>query len=312
MEKRLRQQIFRWMAMVFSLSMIGGPVSAQHIIGTKAGIIQHIEGVAYLEGKLQQPDQFHSGDYIQMENGQILQTKQGRVELLLTPDSYLRMGEDGLLRLEQNELNNVQLSLEHGSALIEVMQDTKVNRIKLRYSKSVTEIWKAGLYRLDADSGVFRVHGGEAQARNENGKITVKAGRMVHLDGRLVSSKFNAHITDLLHQWAAQRSFELFDYNVLGRQTHWRATASAGWLNNPDYRATFYSPAFYDLWLKNLNKVKHEEYSNEAQVKSAGQTAADQSAAAQSAARDQAIATGLATAQAQATAAAAAAPQPSK
>ena len=293
------------MAMAFSLSMITGPVSAQHIIGTKAGIIQHIEGAAYLEGKLQQPGQFHSGNYIQMENGQILQTKQGRVELLLTPDSYLRMGEDGLLRLEQNELNNVQLSLEHGSALIEVMQDTKVNRIKLRYSKSVTEIWKAGLYRLDADSGVFRVHGGEAQARNENGKITVKAGRMVHLDGRLVSSKFNAHITDLLHQWAALRSFELFDYNVLGRQTHWRATASAGWLNNPDYRATFYSPAFYTAWRKSSNKARNEGSSNQAQMNTAVRSEADQR---QWEVRAQALAEEVSRAQA---AAAAAVPPPS-
>jgi len=189
MEKRFRQQIYGWLAMAFSLSIIAGPVLAQQIIGTKAGIIQYIEGVVYLEGKLQQPGQFLSGNYIQMENGQILRTKQGRVELLLAPDTYLRMGEDGFLRLEQNELNNVQLAFERGSALIEVVQNTEANRIKLRYSKSVTEIRKAGLYRLDADSKVFRVYGGEAQITNENGTIKVKAGRMGYLDGRLVSSK---------------------------------------------------------------------------------------------------------------------------
>jgi hypothetical protein len=150
--------------------------------------------------------------------------------------------------------------LERGSALIEVAQDTKVNHITLHYSKSVTEIRKAGLYRLDADSGVFRVYGGEAQATNEKGKITVKAGRMVHLDGRLVLSKFNTDIADSLHKWAARRSFDLVvaDQNVLGKQTRWRLTAS-GWLNHPDYRATFYSPAFYNLWRKNLNGARYED-----------------------------------------------------
>jgi hypothetical protein len=310
MEKRFGRQIYRWLTMAFSLSTISGPVSAQHIIGAKAGIIQYIEGAAYLEGKLQQPGQFHSGDYIQMKNGQILQTKQGRVELLLTPDSYLRMGEDGLLRLEQNELNNVQLSLERGSALIEVAQDTKVNHITLHYSKSVTELRKAGLYRLDADSGVFRAYGGEAQATNEKGKITVKAGRMIHLDGSFVLARFNADIADLLHKWAAQRSFGLVapDQTVLGKETRWRLTA-AGWLNNPDYRATFYSPAFYDLWRKNLNKERYEDNSNAAQVKAAADQAAALVAAQAAAAAAQAQ--GLATAQAQ-SAAAAAASQPSK
>jgi hypothetical protein len=288
--------------------MIASPVSAQGIISAKVGIIQYIEGVAYLDDKLLQPNHFQFDNYIQMKDGQILQTKQGRAELLLTPDSYLRMGEDGLLRLEQNALKNIQLALERGSVLIEVVRDMKGNPMKLHYSKSVIEIRKAGLYRLDADSGVFRVYGGKAQATNENGKITVTVGRMVPLDGKLVSSKFSVDSTDVLHKWAAQRSFNLVSANRVGFG-RWMLTA-AGWLHNPDFRATLYSPAFYNVWLQRLNQAKNEEELQKARQKAAEDKVAADKAAAEWERLDQAGLT--AHAQAAKAEAEAAASQPSK
>ncbi len=147
------------------------------------------------------------GSYIQLENGQRLSTRHGRLELVLNSD-YLRLGRDGSLRMEQNRLDDMQFVLERGSALVEVVEKTR-GRIKVRLSTGFVEIKKAGLYRLDAASSELRVYGGEAVVANGKRKATIKSERMVRLDGDPASAKFDANATDALHKWAAQRSWDL-------------------------------------------------------------------------------------------------------
>jgi hypothetical protein len=225
--------------------LLGGAdtTSAQYVVSTKAGVIQYIEGEVFGEGKLplEPPDR-----YLQLENGQSLRTKQGRAELLLSPGAYLRLGENGLLRIEQNKLDDTQLTLVQGSALIEVVQQIKGNRIRLRFLTSVIEVMKAGLYRLDAASSELRVYGGAVQVASRNKKATIKTGRMVRLDGDLDPDKFDVDAADSLHEWAARRSFDLFAVSSKARtQMHW-TPISSGWLRNFNYRMRFYSPLAYD------------------------------------------------------------------
>jgi hypothetical protein len=192
-------------------------VPAQQFLGAKAGILQYIQGEVFLDGNLLRLPQ--SG-YIQLENGRSLSTRQGYLELVLNSEAYLRLGKDGTLRMEQNRLDDMQFVLERGSALIEVLDTTK-SRIKVRFSTGFVEIKKAGLYRLDAGSSELRVYGGTAVVANGNRKATIKSQRMVRLDGIPASAKFDAKLTDALHEWAAQRSFNLFLANfAAGGQVH--------------------------------------------------------------------------------------------
>jgi hypothetical protein len=220
-------------------------VPAQQFLGAKAGILQHIQGEVFLDGNLLQ---LPRGSYIQLEKGKSLSTGQGYLELVLNSDAYLRLGKDGLLRMEQNRLDDIQFVLERGSALIEVVDKTK-GRIRMSLSTGFVEIKKAGLYRLDAGPAELRVYGGAAVVANGNRKATIKSERMVRLDGDPASKKFDPNSVDALHEWAGQRSFDLFLANLSNSgQVHWKPV-SLGWLRNFNYRMSFYSDQFRMWWM---------------------------------------------------------------
>jgi hypothetical protein len=242
-KRHLRHLTARILITISSLLVITDTTSAQYMVSARAGVIQYIEGEVFGEGRL---PLLLTDHYLQMENGQSLRTKQGRAELLLSPGAYLRLGENGLLRIEQNRLDDTRLTLVQGSALIEVVRWVKGNRIRISFLTTVIEVKKVGLYRLDAASGELRVYGGAVLVASRNNKTTIKMGRMVRLDRDLVPKKFDVDAADSLHEWAARRSFDLFVVSSNARtQMHW-TPISSGWLRNSNYRMRFYSQLAYD------------------------------------------------------------------
>jgi flagellar biosynthesis GTPase FlhF len=149
--------------------------------------------------------------------------------------------------------------LDQGSALIEVVQKTKGNRITIRFSASVVEIQKNGLYRFDAGAWEIRVYGGEALVSAGGKKIAIKNGKMMRVSDDFSSASFNVNAADSLHQWAAERSFHLFVSNPkLREQSNW-VPISLGWLHNFDYRMSFRSElVFAELERANRNKESRE------------------------------------------------------
>jgi hypothetical protein len=183
------------------------PALAQYTISAKAGSIQYLEGEVFLDGN---SIQLRKERCFQIENEQILSTKKGCVELLLSPFAYLRLGENASLRMKQNKLTNIQLELNQGSAFIEVFKKLKTDPIRIYISNSIMEIKKDGLYRIDSDPGIIRVYGGEAHITNGDKRIRIKKEKMLILDGPLKTMKFDPCSADALQKWAAQRSFVLY------------------------------------------------------------------------------------------------------
>ena len=182
---------------------------------------------------------------IQMENGQVLRTEGGYAELLLAPDTWLRLGENASLRMRENNLHKIQIELHRGSALIEILMELKTNPIRMYVSKSVVELKKDGLYRIDAEPPALRIYGGDAIAGNDRKKRKIKNSRMFYLDGERDSLKFDVYITDDLHQWSARRSYTLHLKNLLLlkplRQSdawYWSWKAKPEGLYNAFYRLT--------------------------------------------------------------------------
>jgi hypothetical protein len=217
---------------IIAMLVIAGNAMAQYVVSTKAGIIQYIDGSVFLDDK---PQTLSNNSNLQIGDGQSLSTKQGHVEVLFNTCVYLRLGENGRLRMEQYRPRDIQLRLQQGSAMIEIVEEIIGNRIAVRLSSGVAEIQKAGLYRFDADASEARVYGGELAAVNGNNKTKVKNGRKIRLGQDHRSKPFNVNETDALHRWAALRSFTLF-------QGNWQVY-STGWARNPNYRLSFYSDA---------------------------------------------------------------------
>jgi hypothetical protein len=249
--------IFRSLTLaLLTLLIIPSAARTQKIVGVKAGILQSIKGEVYLEGKrLKLPQNGH----VQMQNGQLLTTKQGYAEVLLSPSAYLRLGEDSCVRMDDTQLSKTQIALEQGSALIEVVQEIEGTRITFAIAASVVDIKRAGLYRLYALPGELRVYRGEAVVVKQGKTALAKSGRVVHFARGLAVHKFDADVADSLHNWAAQRSFDLFILTPETRkQTHW-TPVSAGWLRNSAYRVSCYSEVFYLQWVKEEANRKIQE-----------------------------------------------------
>lgn len=245
MKRSTGAHAIRFMILLLGVGIASGPVGAQHVVGAKAGIVQYVRGHVFLDDK---PVDLSSNGYLLMKPGQNLRTEFGFAELLLSPEVYLRMGTSGQLRIEQNRLGDTRLVLERGSAMVEVVQEIKGTQAAVCMAGGEASVKRKGLYRFDAGSGEIRVYGGSTQVSIGNRKATVKGGRMVSLNAGSAVRKFDTKASDPLHQWAAQRSFELYQAPLGNRvQTHWQRL-SMGWASNSNYRVRFYSERLLREW----------------------------------------------------------------
>jgi hypothetical protein len=111
-------------------------------ITTKAGMIQDIEGDVFLDDKLLRLSDVNT---LQIKKGQLLHTEHGRVEVLMAPDTYLRLDNNSLLRIERRKLSDINASIENGSAMIEFGGDAiKSNKIRMHLCQCVVEMKKEG------------------------------------------------------------------------------------------------------------------------------------------------------------------------
>ena len=71
-----------------------------------------------------------------------------------------------------------------GTSLVEVVETTKDDRIRIQVGKTQTEFHGMGVYRFDTDAGVLRVFGGEAEVQAGSNRIVAGRGRQVSLRER--------------------------------------------------------------------------------------------------------------------------------
>jgi len=120
------------------------------VISAKAGGINAITGGASVHGKgesdwqqLSITDDLNSGDRVRT-------SYDGRIEILLNPGSYLRVGGNSEVELSDNTLSNLEVRLLRGTAIVEA---TGVDDLELNISISTPHtklaIVRQGLYRLN-------------------------------------------------------------------------------------------------------------------------------------------------------------------
>ena len=120
------------------------------VISAKAGGINAITGEASVhsrgESDWQQlliTDDLDAGDRVRTAND-------GRVEILLNPGSYLRLGGDSEVELSNNTLENLEVRLLRGTAIVEATgaDDLDLN-INISTPHTKLAIVRQGLYRLN-------------------------------------------------------------------------------------------------------------------------------------------------------------------
>jgi len=161
-----------------------------------------------------------------LQQGQVLRTGNGRAEVLLGPGVFLRLGEHGALRMLDTRLENAQVEVQEGTALVEVVEIPKGSEVHVVVGPSRTGFKGIGLHRFEAGSHELRVYGGHAEVFAADQTVEAGRGKVVHLGDTLSVSRFDPRRKDALHQWAARRSFLLYssDLQARSRRTNWEIT----------------------------------------------------------------------------------------
>ena len=152
------------------------------VISAKAGGINAVTGRAkvHLKGgsdwqQLSVTDDLEAGDVVRTELG-------GRVEMLLNPGSYLRLGENSEFELVNSSLDNLEFRLLRGTAIVEATgtDDTEL-MINITTPHTSMAIVRHGLYRLNVvpeDATELIVRKGRVML-NDDSHTKVKGGNKV-------------------------------------------------------------------------------------------------------------------------------------
>lgn len=184
---------------------------AQLVISAHSGVVQYVEGQAYLDG---QPVQLQFGHFPDIKQDQEFRTEQGRAEILLTPGVFLRLGENSAIRMLSNGLTDTRVEVLRGSAIVECDQIPKDNSITLVYKDNSIALSKHGLYRVDTEPARVQVYEGEALVRRDSGELTLKSGRQTDLGNTLLAQNFDKNSGDELYRWANRRASYVAQANV--------------------------------------------------------------------------------------------------
>ncbi len=195
-----------------------------YVISAKAGGVNYIEGkvsVARKDGKsglLLKDDKLEIGD-------KILTGADGKVEILLNPGSFVRLGENSSFEFASTDLENVKLKLSGGSAIFEVYADNEF-KVSIELPKAAVELTKSGVYRVDVlpeGNGKISVWKGKVFVGDE--KAEVKSGKSAIISGKQATiAKFDRDNKDAFDTWSQLRAKESAKINQRLQQGNLRNT----------------------------------------------------------------------------------------
>ncbi len=197
------------------------------------GTLNYIEGQASVGDQKLNPK---SAGSVELPPGQPLSTETGKVEILLTPGSFLRVGDNSTVTMLSLSLTNTQADLKKGQATVEVAEIHRYNLLKIGADGATTRLLKDGLYAFDADRGEVRVLKGQAVVQDGDQTVKVKGGHELNLNqtGKLKAQKFDkkAFEDSDLYRFSDLRSEYLAEANIDAARRYY--AGGSGW-NGPGW-----------------------------------------------------------------------------
>jgi len=214
------------------------------------GTLNYIEGSATMDG---QPVGQTAVGSATLAPGQTISTRDGHVEVLLTPGVFFRLGQNSEAKMVSPGLTDTAVAVERGRAAVEVDQLFRQNDIHIVVDKVPVQLIKTGFYEFDAGRGSVMVFNGEAAVPKGDGHWTlVKSGHVLDVaeGAHLKPTGFNVSQAEQsgLYRWSSLRSDYLAEANnqLAGE---YGAGYAPGWYWDPwmwDYTFLgpypFYSP----------------------------------------------------------------------
>lgn len=239
------------------------------VISAQAGGINAVTGRATLRahGNLEWQQLTIKED---LEAGDVVRTGfDGRVEMLLNPGSYMRIGENSEFELADNSLENLEVRLVKGTAILEVTgADDAELLISISTPHTRMAIVRRGLYRVNVvpgDATELIVRKGRVMLEGSHTKI--KGGNKVVFSSSSFSvaklEKADRKEQDPLEDWSKDRAKTLAQANgrLSGKMVNaflssfsgdWSFAGIGGrsglWLYNPAIGAFTFLPFSYGWW----------------------------------------------------------------
>jgi hypothetical protein len=187
------------------------------VISTHSGVIHFFEGAVYLGD---QPLEAHLGRYPSVPLGGELSTAAGRAEVLLTPGTFLRMGEQSSIRMLKNDLADTQIELQAGSAIVESGEPSPDASVTLIYQDWSIRFLHKGTYRIDADSPRLSVQQGEAEvfAGDSGVPVLVEQGMSLPFESGVAPEVAGQLTGDQLNDWSKGRGQSISADNAITAQ----------------------------------------------------------------------------------------------
>lgn len=204
------------------------------------GTLNYVEGQANVGDQSLNAKQIGS---VELQEGQKLDTQNGKAEILLTPDVFLRVGQNSAAQLVSSSLTNTEASVDKGNALVEVAKIHKDNLLRIASDGATTQLLRDGLYAFDADNAQVRVFKGEALVQDGDQRVKVKSGRELDLNsgGKLKARKFdeNPYEQSDLYRFSNLRAEYLAEANVDAAHVYY--AGGPGWYGPGWYWDPFFT-----------------------------------------------------------------------
>jgi hypothetical protein len=208
------------LAALLSVPAFGADTDSRHT--ASPGTLNYVEGQASI-GDLTLDSK--SVGYANLQNGQVLETGNGKAEILLTPGVYLRLGDNSSVKMVSNGLADTKIALDQGRAMLEVDQIFPQNNIQISQPGADTRVEKTGLYDFDANGQMVRVFDGKAVVTSNDKSTTLKKGHELALNSvKLKTQDFDKNAVTQgndLYRWSSLRSEYLGEANVDTARTYY-------------------------------------------------------------------------------------------
>jgi hypothetical protein len=257
-------------------SRLAGTLFAAGLVAAAQGGMAQPGTVNYTEGQVSIDGQaVHGSRNAEVQPGQVLQTQDGKAEMLLTPGVFLRLNNHSQARMVSASITDTRVELLQGEAMVEAAQVEKENNIAIVDAGVNAQIDKRGIYQFNADQPRVAVYDGEVTVRDGDHSTNVKKGHQLALvaqNANLKTQSFDTNNADSLYSWSKLRSEYMAEANMSSAQTivvnnpgwfygtgwywnpyfsSWAFVPGGGFFDSP-FGFGFYSPAYWGVYGRGL------------------------------------------------------------
>ena len=259
------QILFAFLFMCAGFVLAGAQNRERFVISAKAGGINAVSGRTGVQPQggtgweqLTIKDNLEAGDLVKTGID-------GRVEMLLNPGAYLRVGENSEFELTNNSLDNLEVRLIKGTAIVEATgTDNTELMINITTPHTKMAIVRRGLYRVNVvpgDATELIVRKGRVLLSDSQTKV--KGGRKLIFSGHTFSmaklekadkekdpldswSRDRAETVAKANQRIVHRDLNLALASFMDRWSSGFSSGSSGvWVFNPRFQCYTFLPFYY-------------------------------------------------------------------